>query len=190
MGYMISIIVTSIGYFDEYIVPLYQSFSKHGDFEFVLVLGDEASKKSRSELLNNGLAAATGDWLLVLDSDVICEGDYSFINELPDDYIYGTEIHNMKMGRDIVWLNECVTLIPRSLYEEIGGFDENFKTSMAFGGCDYSIRAKKAGWPVRQLDAPFVHLIASTSLKITENHQDMRNANLKYICEKWDLLPR
>jgi len=184
---MISIIVTSIGYFEDHIIPLYKSFSRYGDFEFILVLGDRASKKSRSELTNKGLAAATGDWLLVLDSDVRCEGDYNFINELPDDHIYGTEIHNMKMGRDIEWLNEPVLLIPRSLYEEIGGFDENFKTSMAFGGCDYSIRAKKAGWPVKYLDAPFVHLAANTSVKITENHGETRNANLKYICEKWDL---
>ena len=184
---MISIIVTSIGFFDEHIVPLYQSFSNYGDFEFILVLGDETRKKSRSELTNRGLAAATGDWLLVLDSDVRCEGDYSFIYELPDDHIYGILIHKMKMGRDIEWLDECGILIPRSLYEEIGGFDENFLTSMAFGGCDYSIRAKKAGWTVKHLDAPFVHLVARTKEAITENHWETRNANVKYICKKWDL---
>ena len=184
---MISVIVTSIGYFDEHIVPLYQSFSSYGDFEFILVLGDEASKKSRSELTNKGLAVATGDWLLVLDNDVRCEGDYSFINELPDDRLYGPEIHGMKMGRDVVWLNESIILIPRPLYEEIGGFDENFTTSMAFGGCDYCIRAKEAGWPVKHLVVPFVHLVASTCVEISENYGESRNANLKYICEKWDL---
>jgi len=184
---MISVIVTSIGY-SKHIEPLYHTLSGWGDFEFVFIAGDHLVRKSRAELTNIGLAAATGDWLLVLDDDVVCKGAYwETIHSLDSNCVYGCEIHPNKLEHDVRWLNEWCILIPRELYEKIGGFDENFKTSMAFGGADYCLRAQEAGYGVEPLDVDFRHLEAGTKMDITPGHEATRVANLQYLKEKWNL---
>jgi len=175
---MISIIVTSVGHFDDHIAPLYESFAKHGEFEFILMMSDPNEIISRSELTNKALAMASGDWLMIMDNDVRCEGPFEFT--MDPGKLYGME----NQQGNIKWLDEWCMVIHRSLYEAIGGFDEQYLTSMACGGADYSIRAEAAGWEVELLEAPFVHLVAGTKLD-SPIHEKTRQANHAYFQTKW-----
>ena len=177
---MISIIVTSVGHFEEHVVPLYKSFKAHGDFEFILSIANPGDIRSRAELTNGGLASATGDWLITMDNDIRCNGSFGFINNLDTKTLYGLK----RLLFNDNWLCEQCIAIPRGLYEEIGGFDENFQTSMSFGGVDYCIRAMEAGYKTDELVAPFKHLAAATKLDNPE-HERTRKENETYLKGKW-----
>lgn len=179
---MISIIVTSVGHFDDHIVPLYESFAKHGDFEFILMMSDPEKIISRSEMTNKALSVASGDWLMILDSDARCEGSLDFIEDLDQSKIYGSD----DQQPDKWWIDEWCMIIHRSLYECIGGFDEQYLTSMACGGADYSFRAEEAGWETELIKVPFKHLHARTK-NDNPNHETTRLQNWKYFRMKWPL---
>lgn len=179
---MISIVVTSVGHFDDHIVPLYQSLIFYSDFEFILMMDDPYCIRSRAYMTNKALESASGDWLIVLDNDVRCNGGFFFIEELDPAFIYGAEMQQSNPK----WLNEWCMIIPRKLYEQVGGFDTGFKTSMACGGADYCIRANRLGWETRIIDLPFVHLEAGTK-NDNPNHEETRVGNHAYLREKWKL---
>jgi len=179
---MISIVVTSVGYFGEHIVPLVSSFTRFGDPEIIISM----TTKSRAEATNGAMRAATGDWIMVLDNDVRCKGDYGFIESLDPHNIYGPDLHPNKLGQGVSWLNEWCIIIPREVYLTVGGFDEEFKASMPYGGADYCLRVQQQRGKVVQIDAPFIHLEAATK-RDNPLHGDIYWENLCYLQKKWGL---
>ena len=155
---MISVIVTTVGYYNEYVAPLIVSLEKYGSPE-ILVTDQKYIETSRAYELNQGMSVASGDWFLILDDDVICEGEYDFLEELDPDKIYGAEMIRP-------YLNGWFLFFHRSLYEKIGGFDENFAPPMTFGDYDYCRRAEEAGYKSKEIEVPFTHLYAATKLEI------------------------
>lgn len=179
---MISIIVTTVGHFENHIVPLYESFARHGEFEFILTMPSPKEIIDRSVVTNQALSIANGDWIMILDNDVRCEGPFGFIEELDPSSLYGLA----EQQGNLKWLDEWCMIIHRSLYEEIGGFDEKYLTSMACGGADFSIRASAAGWETKLIEAPFTHLYAGTK-NDNPDHEKTRLGNHAYFRKKWGL---
>lgn len=78
------------------------------------------------------------------------------------------------------------TLIPRLVYEKIGGFDERFKTGQ--DDIDYSWRAKQANvYLVLCLNSLVWHF-GGTSANTTISNK-MRVENVEYFKSKWGKLP-
>ena len=200
---MISIIVTSIGFFDEHIVPLVTSFREYNKDVEILVVdpGDTMPEKmegariikleagaSRAWATNIGLNEARGDYLMILDNDVRCHGVYNKIERLDKNMVHGTDLRNMDNRDDLVnvpWFDEWCIIIPRPVYNKLGGFDTNLLSSMSFGGYDYCMRAKEAGIELNQVYLSFEHLWAETKRDITKDYGESEQKNKEYIMNKW-----
>lgn len=78
------------------------------------------------------------------------------------------------------------TLIPRSAWELVGEFDENFKTGQ--DDIDWCFRAQNKGIAlVVALDAVIWHFGGITSSETIKN--DMRVTNVEYFVKKWGQFP-
>jgi GT2 family glycosyltransferase len=78
------------------------------------------------------------------------------------------------------------TLIPRSCFEEVGEWDENFKIGQ--DDLDYSLRAQAKGYQtISVLDALAWHF-GGVSVESSLN-QEMRKDNVRYFIKKWGFAP-
>ena len=202
---MISIITTSVGYFDEHIVPLVESFKAYNkDAEIIVVdqgchMPDsmdgakilKVAQTSKARSINEGMEVATGDYFVTIDADVRCRGDYSKIETFDKNKVHGTDLRNMEKRSGVwllvPWLDEWCIIIPRQVYNRIGGFDPKLLAGMSFGGYDYCIKADKAGIPANQVYLPFEHLWAATKNEIHPRHNMTDAQNKDYVRHKWGI---
>jgi len=79
-------------------------------------------------------------------------------------------------------------LIRRETYEDVGPFDENFKTAFC-EDWDYHVRMYKAGIIAVCIDLPFLHLSSQTVRNSTHEEQEriyrQARANREYFKKKW-----
>src|SRR3990167_1525780 len=109
--------------------------------------------------INVGLGVANADWSVVLNNDVLCEGEFAAaVNGLSPAGIYGMQL--IELG-DLRWLGGWIYAISRECREEVGDFDEGFELC-GFEDLDYCIRALRLGFHVRKMDLPFNHLWGRT----------------------------
>ena len=144
---------------------------------------------SRAAALNLGLDAARGDWLWVLDIDVILEGPMARPLSLLDPVgVYGNDYRDLQIGEmrcRYHWVDGWSILFHRDLYDLIGGFDENFRASGYLDG-DFCFRAAEAGFESHWLNAPLRHLRTSTRLGLP-GYQAGKSWSRAYLKEKWGL---
>ena len=116
-----------------------------------------------SQALNIGLKYATGEWICKLDADDLVDADHVLVmmgevDRHPDaDMIYGDFLTVKPTGEKPVWhtdineiLNGCSvsqssTMIKKSVYDALGGMDENLSFSDDW---DFLIRVFKAGYKI------------------------------------------
>lgn len=206
----VSLITTSVGGWNKYIVPLIDSVRKYEkDVEIIVVDAGsyypDTYKDAKilhtpllncSEAQNHGMRFSKSDWFLVIDCDTICKGRFidSFSN-FSNDIIYGNQMHEKNRGggrRDrwntpYKWLDGWIYAIPRKIYNSIGGFDENFEGS-GFEDADYCWRAMDAGYNVDLAMFPFEHLTAGQKKNISDGYSEVRKKNIEYLRKKWKLL--
>lgn len=78
------------------------------------------------------------------------------------------------------------TLIPRKVWEKVGGFDENFKTGQ--DDIDYCKRVKNAGFNLNlALDVLIWHFGGVSADKTMD--QSLRQESIKYFYQKWKEVP-
>lgn len=101
------------------------------------------------------------DWLMLTDTDVFCVGSFlKKIETFDPHFIYGQQL--FKEG-ELEWFDGWLFCIPRLIWDSVGKFDEDFRLTGAFQDLDYCIRAKQAGFGLRQCRLPFIHLEANTT---------------------------
>ena len=80
-------------------------------------------------------------------------------------------------------------LIRRSVYDELGGFDEDFGQGN-FEDDDYCMRIRRAGYRLVVAADTFVHHYGSVSQRVNPNYGDLLQANLRRFHSKWGINPQ
>lgn len=191
---MISVVIVGVGGWAEYTRPLIADIWKwHPDIEIVVI--DNASdtpypkadhvhrlheRVCYSAAINRGIEIASRPWILSLNNDVRCNGEFeNVVDGLNDETIYSRQIITEK-GH--VWFGNWLLLVSRKAHWMIGGFDEKFKVC-GFEDADYSVRAKRLGIETKAIDLPFTHLWGKTRWDIP-GYPETRLANMAYFAEK------
>ena len=159
---------------------------------------------------NQGLSAASADWVLFLNNDVIVtsgwlEGMLEFaeakpvdvvspaIREGPCDYdidSYAAKfVTRMKRHTRMGVANGICFAVRRTVFEKVGRFDENFRIGQ-FEDADFFRRVALAGFRLGITGRSFIHHFGS----VTQNHirsvdkdSSYEAANRAYYRRKWDL---
>lgn len=173
---MISIIITATNKFGDYATPLIESIIKYEqDIEIILI--DNASpqpyetqgvsiirfdeQQNWSYMLNTGAQKASGDWLMMLNDDVMCHGIFKKrIEGLDKNGIYGPQIRQKPIswvGKRIEYLYAWLLIMHRQAFFDIGGFDENYPAA-GVDDIDFAWTAQQNGYRLKVLSLPFKHL--------------------------------
>ena len=112
-----------------------------------------------SRCLNLGIAASKGDWLMLSNDDVACQGKFADrVTRLDRGTLYGIDlapkaIRHMGFQKKVLTVYGWMMILHADLFDQLGDFDED-----KAGDVEYSIRAIEAGVPVKSVVLPFRHL--------------------------------
>lgn len=188
----IAVIIVGMDQWEEFTLPAIKSIK--GGRVIVMDCGKEPYPKKRgvkvvrlenspsyAYAINEGVkAAGEADWYLILNNDIKQTGDMvSVIEKLSTDSIYGRQIIT---ERGHVWLGLWIALIPKEVWNKVGGFDEKFLLC-GFEDADYCIRAKELGIDTKFADLPFYHYWGKTRWGIP-NYPQVRLDNINYLHKK------
>jgi len=171
---MIRAVIVGIDHWEDLTQPFAKDLQEYNPWMDVIIVDNgsepeyppyQAQRISRVGY-GSALNAASGekmpwDWLLCCNNDCLCNGNVTdIIATLRDDTIYGNEwkfdYEGMKDGHLPAVVDSAYFLIPRRVWEKIGGFDP--KMEAAFEEIDYCIRALEAGFRLDVAPLPIVHL--------------------------------
>jgi GT2 family glycosyltransferase len=106
---------------------------------------------------NHGCELASGDWLIVMNNDVICS--CSFVDLLISnagsgvsgvggrkEQMIGAYSEELPGGKDSEWVQGWCFCFHRDLFDDLIGFDESMK--YYFSDLDFQVRAKLKGMPI------------------------------------------
>jgi GT2 family glycosyltransferase len=173
----IKIYSSGYAHYKDFVIPYVNSIRRH-ELEAHLTIVDNGSPEpyltmdhamlKRTDNLAimtsfNRVITGEWDWLMLTDTDVICNGKFlQLVGNFDPGYIHGQQL--FQDGK-LSWFDGWLYCVPRPVWEAVGKFDEDFKLTGAFQDLDYCIRAKAAGFGLRQCSLPFVHLEANTTHK-------------------------
>lgn len=161
----------------DFVFPYVASVRKYEPDADLTIVDNGSPKPYRSDLLRadiartDNLAIMTSfnrvipkdawDWIMLTDTDVLCQGAFlGQVEQFDDDAIYGQQM--FKQGT-IRWFDGWLFCVPRRIWDDIGEFDETFKLTGAFQDLDYCLRAVEAGYDLKLANLPFRHLEANTT---------------------------
>ena len=152
-----------------------------------IVIDDELC---RSRGLNRGAKIAKGETLLFVDDDIVWTGSIA----VPNAELFGPSLlpvnHITGFGRVIYvpnpWLDGWCIGVSRQLYNEVGGFDENF-IGCGFQDADFCMSCAEKNALPEFWEMPGKHLYAGTKHILDPDHEDNRFVNIKYLIDKWEL---
>jgi GT2 family glycosyltransferase len=128
--------------------------------------------------------AHEADWLIVLSNDVLCTGRFwRTLREAPEHSVLGPEVLTVR-GRWRYVMGWCVAA-PRHVWDEVGGWDENFIMS-SWEDVDFSQSAIEKGFDLIEADLPFVHLDQRQRFKLP-GFEGTPETNEAYFRSKHDL---
>jgi hypothetical protein len=109
----------------------------------------------------NQAISGAWDWIMLTDTDVICNGPFlAEVEKFDPACIYGQQLFQ---EGNLEWFDGWLYCVPRKIWDTVGKFDDDFRLTGAFQDLDYCIRAKEAGFGLRQCNLPFTHLEANTT---------------------------
>lgn len=125
---------------------------------------------------NHGCELATGDWIIVMNNDVICSGPcvdlliesagtgISGVGGRKESMI-GAYAEDLPGGKDSIWAMGWCFCFCRNLFEDLIGFDETLK--YYFSDLDFQVRAKLKGLPITPIACPTLrHIGHATANKM------------------------
>jgi GT2 family glycosyltransferase len=116
-----------------------------------------------AKMLNTGAEASTGDWLMLLNDDVLCQGSFANTVERLDAHgLYGPAMRKKNpswfdVGVRINYLYAWNLVMKKSVFDRIGGFDEWYQKA-GVDDIDFCWRAEQLSIPLIAVDFPFIHL--------------------------------
>ncbi len=159
---------------------------------------------------NQGILAASGEWIVVMNNDVILsngwlQGLLSAAAEHKLDMVspairegslnydlerYAEELTSrMKSVVRSGTVNGICFMANRKVFETIGVFDENFRIGQ-YEDKDLFLRARRAGFRLGTVGAAFIHHFGSVTQKAVGARRETRDyalANKAYFSRKWQL---
>jgi GT2 family glycosyltransferase len=165
----ISLIIVGTGKWHEYTLPFLNSIKEHEpNLKVVLVNNGNDRDYERMEgvsevtthevvsyakALNLGMSWAQQnfdpDWFIPVNNDVLVTKPFSHaLRSYDPAFLYGFYTHLIV---NQPYLSGWALLISRQCWNDVGNFDEHFKP-MYYEDADYSIRARKAGYELVELD--------------------------------------
>lgn len=105
---------------------------------------------------NCGVESSQTDWVILLNNDVVCNGP--FVDSLiaaAGDGISGARIRHDPDAIECVLEGWCLCF-DRLLFNLLGGFDPAMK--LYFSDTDFQVRCRRAGYQLRAVEVPLVHL--------------------------------
>ncbi len=130
---------------------------------------------------NVAVGKSVFDWVMFTDTDVICNGPFlTDVEQFDPAFVYGQQFFT---EGSLVWFDSWLCCISRQVWDKVGKFDDDFKVTGAFQDLDYCIRAKAAGFDLRQCALAFKHLGANTTHR-SPNFWENREYNRGLILSK------
>ena len=171
---LISIIVVSTGVelWNQLTVPALEGLNEHAGgavipYEIIVIdiaglgRGDINFDQPRcyAACCNAGVEASNGDWLLILNNDILVNGPFLHLLAQASEEIEGPTL--MMQGHpecgNIYYIEGWCISISRRLWDEIGGMDEGYENS--WDDVRLSYEAHKRGYELRVLkNFPMKHL--------------------------------
>ncbi len=210
---MITVVATSVGYWEEYVEPMICSFSLTNTRTKMNVVDQDARfpvypknsykgariipapNAGRPRAMNLGMWHAGTNWVMCVDDDVLCTAPkkfYAIFKDLDPNTIYGNHLFYPEKVKGLEWANwpwldGWSMAIHKKVLQTIDAFDINFWPS-GFQDADFCWRALEAGFSVKQFDFPIKHLGAKTKFELhggKDKWMKLREKNIEYLERKW-----
>jgi GT2 family glycosyltransferase len=197
MSSKVAVIIVGINQWEQYTKPLVDKLREYEPSVEIVVV-DNASddpypeadyiyhteRLSYSAAINYGVSKTDADWILSMNNDVACLGNFlNVIEDLTPDKIYARQIIEEK---GFVWFGNWIVLIPRAVWDQVGEFDPNF-IMCGFEDADYALRAAKLNIPTVAVDLPFHHYWGKTRWALPA-YPEVRIKNMEYLAQKHGVL--
>lgn len=153
---------------------------------FELIVAD--NKPSYVEAVNFGLSEATGDYLIVLNDDIVIH-DSGFLDKMCDpepNIIVGWRLGGSHLIGDRVPDAACWSM-SREVFNRLGLMDLRYKDGRNFEDTDYFMHAKKLGIKFKDAGVNMEHIGAVTANAYQENRTAKQMMNERLFREKWGL---
>lgn len=132
--------------------------------------------------INKGLAIAKGDFLVVMNDDLIWDGG-SLKRLCQEDAVTSPAVNGKSQP---FW--GCSFCIPRWVYEKVGGLYEGYRISY-YDDADYHNTLKQAGVPMRCVDTVNVSTAGGRTLERFPDRNEFFEENKKKFIERWGKEP-
>lgn len=128
--------------------------------------------------VNQGLKIAHGDYLFIVNNDtVVLDGDIDHMC-IPD------TVTVPKIDGQVDEMPRAFFCMPRSVYEQIGGYDERF-TMGYWEDDDFITRLHKYEIPIKQVHSVEVSHLGGTTMHQLPNRDEIYEANKEKFYDKW-----
>jgi N-acetylglucosaminyl-diphospho-decaprenol L-rhamnosyltransferase len=194
---------------------LIDNASSDGTGEYLAQLTDvrviaNADNRGCAGAWNQGVTAASGEWVIILNNDVILsagwiegllaaaarwgldivtpairEGEYNYDIDSYAPELTGRMNAVVRRGR----ANGVCFMVHRRVFEKIGVFDENFRIGQ-YEDKDFFLRAAKAGFRLGTVGCSFLHhygSVTQNSMKTARVFKPYAVENKAYFTRKWKL---
>lgn len=130
--------------------------------------------------INYGLSQATGDFLMVMNDDLIWDGG-SLKRLCQEDAVTSPVVNGQQQD---FW--GCAFCIPRWVYEQVGGLYEGYRISY-YDDDDFVNTLKQAGIPMRSVPTVNVqHPEGGRTLHTFPDHQEFFEENKRLFESRWN----
>lgn len=151
------------------------------DYEVVFV----CNIKGYAAAVNLGLHRAKGEFMFLMNDDVLVEEDGWLDKMAVPDTITSWRFNQFFMTGELL-PDGAAYCIPRSVYDRLGGFDERYCQGYGFDETDYWFRAKQVGVPMLERPVTLRHLENKTYKAYhSEQKEQMTERNHMLFVEKW-----
>lgn len=178
-GVHIKIYSSGFAHVEDFVIPFVKSVMEHEPTADLTIVDNGSPDPYPSDFLgvpvvrtdnlailtsfNKAIGDADFDWLIITDTDVLCDGPFlSEIAKLDPSAVYGRQMFH---DGDLSWCDSWFFIIPRQIWDKVGKFDEDFLLTGAFQDLDYCLRVQKAGFKVETISLPLQHIGANTTHK-------------------------
>lgn len=160
-----------------------------------LIILKNEENRGFSIACNQGAARADGDVFLFLNNDILIKGDYltplekaladnpnSLAGPQKADFDTGWNVFG---GKIISYLIGWCLAIPKSIFETLGGFDEQFSPAY-YEDVDLCYNALQNGIDLKQIWVPLQHLGEQSGDQLADKRK-ITEANRIKFAKKWGL---